>query len=125
MDDTFVTLNLSQLNLLRVSLAVVWHTLSHMYDAAGLEVELECFGITGNVLQSLLKVGHGVQCCFWNKNESFVATGQQKVRRLLPALTQSKQRQRAVLIGFFHRMEAATFTQCIPALLPILLQLRS
>jgi hypothetical protein len=122
MDDTFAVLNLSVLNHKRQSFAVLWRQLFHMYDDAGLEVELESFGCLGNVLQSSLVVGQGIQCKFWNKNEQFISTGQQKVRRLLPAFTQSKQRQRALLSGFFHRMEAATFYTCVNALLPILFQ---
>jgi hypothetical protein len=125
MDDTFVVLNLSVLTQQRQSIAVVWHELFHMYDGAGLEVEPESFGCLGNVLQSSLLVGHGVQCMFWNKNATFSTTGQQKVRRLLPAFTQSKQRQRALLSGFFHRMEAANFPKCVSALLPALFQLEA
>jgi hypothetical protein len=62
---------------------------------------------------------------FWNKNATFSTTGQQKVRRLLPAFTQSKQRQRALLSGFFYRLEAATFPTCVSALLPVLFQLEA
>lgn len=124
MDDTFVILNLTAINRLTVSLAVVLHYLFHMYDTAGLEVELESLGFHGHVLQSTMSVINGVHCSFWNKNEAFMLTGQQKVRRLLPAFLQSKQRQRAVLTGLFHRMQAATFQSCVSALLPVLLQLR-
>jgi hypothetical protein len=38
---------------------------------------------------------------------------------------QNKQRQRALLSGLFHRMEAATFRKCVSALLPTLVQLEA
>lgn len=62
MDDTFVTLNLSELNRRRQSLAAVWRSLCHMYDDAGLEVEQESLGCCERVLQSTVIVGHGVFC---------------------------------------------------------------
>lgn len=125
MDDTLCILNLSALRRVRVPLRAVLRPAFHMYDPAGLEVELEAAGRSANVLSSTVDVTRGVSCVFWNKNADFAATGRRRVRRLQPCLSQSRSAQRALMRAVLHRVSTATIPPSIPLLLPRLLQLRS
>lgn len=124
MDDTLCILNLSAMRRSRTPLRAVLHPAFHMYDAAGLEVELEAAGSSATVLSSAVDVSSGVSCVFWNKNADFAASGQQRVRRLQPCLAQSRASQRALMRGMLYRAAAATISASIPLLLPRLQQLR-
>jgi hypothetical protein len=124
MDDTHSFVNLSAVTRSQQNVQILLYNLLHMYDHAGLEVELEAVGCASNVLQSTVTVSNGLACVFWNKNASFCDTKQQRVRRFLPCIAMSRSRQRAVISGLFHRMAAATIQPSIPLLLTPLLQLR-
>lgn len=125
MDDTFTVLNLSAVARTSAPLACIVHNSFHMYDDAGLDVELEAAGFTATLLSSrVLLLRAGVHCVFWNKNASFAATGRQRVRRLLPCILQTYAAQRGLMCGMLARVAAATLPASYRMLLPVLLQLR-
>ena len=124
MDDTLTIFNLSVFVHTCSSLRAALHSCFHMYDFAGLEVELEAAGLTASMLSSTVSLHPRLACTFWNKNQAFPTSGVQRVRRLLPCLAQSPAAQRAVFSGLLHRVATATTPACIPSLLPRLLELR-